>query len=273
MLFFKQGKKYILFLFTAVVFISVLFVCSRDLILERDFNITLIDKTEDETENFEIGIEFSEDYAINIDNQIAKLDKENEEDMLNQGGLLNNNLLPNQNTVAESDDAFDTTAEKEPEMPKDSGNNKKDEKKGTLYDVPLSQEKQEYVEKMAKEFGIPAELILGVMYTESRYKAEIVSKNGKYIGIMQIAKSNLKMLNSKFGITDLRDYKQNVKSGAYFLSYFYKKYDGDINKVLMCYHCGEGGAQRLWRNGKTVDGYCNKVAAEMNRIIESGSNK
>ena len=84
---------------------------------------------------------------------------------------------------------------------------------------------------------------------------------------MQIAKSNLKTLNKKFGITDLTDYLQNVKAGAYFLSYYYKKYDGDINKTLMCYHCGGAGAKALWKKGKTEDDYCIKVKKEMARII------
>ena len=138
-----------------------------------------------------------------------------------------------------------------------------------LYDVPLSAEKQSYVMEMAEYFNIPPELIFGVMYVESRYDETVISSNGKHIGIMQIAKSNLNTLNKKFGITDLTDYLQNVKSGAYFLSYFYKKYDGDINKVLMCYHCGEGGANTRWRNGITQDSYCRKVIKEMNRILSA----
>ena len=136
-----------------------------------------------------------------------------------------------------------------------------------LYDVPLSASKQAYVLEMAEEFDIPPELIFGVMYVESRYTETAIASNGKYIGIMQIAKSNLKTLTKKFGITDLQDYLQNVKAGAYFLSYFYKKYDGDIDKVLMCYHCGEGGASKLWRNGTTQDSYCRKVRGEMERIL------
>ncbi len=139
----------------------------------------------------------------------------------------------------------------------------------SLYDVPLPVLKQMYVIETATEFGIPPELIFGVMYTESRYQETAISSNGKYIGIMQVAKSNLKTLTKKFGITDLQDFNQNVTAGAYFLSYFYKKYDGDIDKVLMCYHCGEGGAKTRWRNGITQDGYCRKVRKEIDRILDS----
>ena len=136
-----------------------------------------------------------------------------------------------------------------------------------MYDVPLPRLKQIYVIETAMEFGIPPELIFGVMHVESRYTETAISKNGKYIGAMQIAKSNLKTLTKKFGITDLQDFQQNVTAGAYFLSYFYKKYDGDIDKVLMCYHCGEGGAKKSWQNGYYTDSYCRKVKKEMDRIL------
>ena len=140
----------------------------------------------------------------------------------------------------------------------------------TLYDVPLPALKQIYVIETAEKFGIPAELVFGVMYVETRYTETAISSNGKYIGIMQISKNNLKRLTSKFGITDLQDFTQNVTGGAYFLSYFYKKYDGDIDKVLMCYHCGEGSANVSWRNGVFEDGYCRKVKKEITRILNAG---
>ncbi len=135
-----------------------------------------------------------------------------------------------------------------------------------FYDVPLSEAKQMYVIQMAEEFDIPPELIFGVMYVETRYRENVNSANGKYLGIMQIAKSNLKRLNKKFGITDLTDYLQNVKAGAYYLSYYWKKYDKNIDKTLMCYHCGEGGAISRWNTGWTQDGYCRKVRKEIARI-------
>jgi len=136
-----------------------------------------------------------------------------------------------------------------------------------MYDVPLTIEQQMFVIETAERFKIPPELMFGVMHVETRYTVTAVSKNGKYIGMMQIAKSNLKMLTRKFGITDLRDFEQNVTAGAYFLSYFFKKYDGDIDKTLMCYHCGEGGAKKCWRNGYFSDSYCRKVRKEMDRIF------
>ena len=140
-----------------------------------------------------------------------------------------------------------------------------------LYDVPLTAEKQLYAVQIAEEFDIPVELIFGVMYVESRYHETSLSRNGKCIGIMQIASGHLTKLNSMFGITDLHDYYQNVKAGAYYLSYYYSMYGGDVNKTLMCYHYGGGGAKRQWEKGNTEDAYCRKVAGEINRIIAAGT--
>ncbi len=139
-----------------------------------------------------------------------------------------------------------------------------------LLDVPLTEEQQRYVWSIANEFGIDPIMIYGIMNAETRYKIGINSKNGKYIGIMQIAKSGLKNLKKRVGVTDLTDFEQNVRAGAYFISYYHKKYGCDINKILMCYHCGGGGANARWRNGITEDGYCRRVRAEMNRILTAG---
>ena len=137
-------------------------------------------------------------------------------------------------------------------------------------DVPLPAFKQIYVYEMADEFGVPAELIFGVMKVETGYRETLKSKNGRYIGIMQISLINMDFLYKKFGTTDLQDFCQNVQAGAYFLSKAYKKYNGDVDRTLMCYHMGEGGAKRRWAAGVYTDGYCNNVKKEMARIIAAG---
>ncbi len=137
-------------------------------------------------------------------------------------------------------------------------------------DVPLPAFKQIYVYEMADEFGVPAELVFGVMKVETGYRETLKSKNGRYIGIMQISLINMDFLYKKFGTTDLQDFCQNVQAGTYFLSKAYKKYNGDVDKTLMCYHMGEGGAKRKWAAGVYTDGYCNNVKKEMARIIAAG---
>ena len=151
-----------------------------------------------------------------------------------------------------------------------------------FYSVPLSFSKQQVVMDIADQFGISPVMIFGVMYAETHYNADNgISANGKYIGVMQIAKGHLTKLNARFGITDLQDFIQNVTAGAYYLSYytsFSKRYntkefnnEGDlIDMALMCYHRGEGNALKLWRKGTLTDGYCTKVKNEMARIVKAG---
>ena len=134
------------------------------------------------------------------------------------------------------------------------------------YDVPLDVLQKDAAVSAAEEFGIPPELAFGVMYAESRYTPSVISDDGKNYGIMQINEINFEWLNEKFGFSDFLDYYQNMRSGIYILSLFYEKYEGDIDKVLMCYRFGEFGAQKQWKKGVLTDGYCEKVRAEMERI-------
>lgn len=137
------------------------------------------------------------------------------------------------------------------------------------YDVPLTIEQQKAVEKIAARFNVDEELAFAVMYTESRFNPLAVNKKGTCFGIMQIAKSNLKMLTSKLGITDLLDFEQNVTAGCYFLGYYGDRYDKDPSIILLNYHGGPGYAQKMLAAGKTGDAYTAKVIKEMNRIIEA----
>lgn len=205
------------------------------------------------------------DFVIDIEKPDIRGDKE-DTTVTDTEGLASTEPVSSEteepSSEAMTSDAFDVTTAADTE----------DAEPVKLYDVPLTAEKQLYAVQMAEEFDIPVELIFGVMYVESRYHETSVSRNGKCIGIMQIASGHLTKLNRLFGITDLHDYYQNVKAGAYYISYFYSMYGGDVNKALMCYHYGEGGARNQWKKGNTEDSYCRKVAGEIERITAAGMN-
>ncbi len=69
---------------------------------------------------------------------------------------------------------------------------------------------------------------------------------------MQIHQMNFEWLESEleeYGVTDIQhNPEDNIKAGAYLLGGFIEKY-GDYHLALMCYNCGEGGAQDLWSRG------------------------
>ena len=132
--------------------------------------------------------------------------------------------------------------------------------------VPLENEQKALVLAVAEEFSVPAELIFGVMYAESRYTCNVISPDGENYGIMQINRVNFGWLSEKFGSEDFLDFYQNMKSGAYLLSQYHEKYGKSIDKTLMCYRFGEGGANRQWKKGVYTDTYCDLVRGEMARI-------
>lgn len=137
------------------------------------------------------------------------------------------------------------------------------------YDVPLTVEQQMAVERIAEEYGIEAELVFGIMKVESKYNVNAVGKDGKYLGIMQVAISNLGELSRKAGVTDLMDFEQCVTAGCYFLKQYGKEADGDVSVTLLYYHGGYRYANNMLKKGKTQDSYTKAVIKELNRIVEA----
>ncbi len=125
------------------------------------------------------------------------------------------------------------------------------------YDIPLSDEKQDYVFEKCEEYDVPCELVLAVMGTESTYTEEQISRNGDY-GIMQINKVNHPQLTAELGVTDFMDFEQNVLCGVYMLSHYYHLYT-DFNKIAMCYRYGENGAKEMWDKGIYETDYTRQI--------------
>lgn len=125
-----------------------------------------------------------------------------------------------------------------------------------LYDVPLSEELQNYTQDACEEYGVSYTLALAVMNQESRYQADAVSKTNDY-GIMQINRGNHKWLEDELGITDWFDPEQNILAGVYVLSQF-SEYE-DPHQILMSYNCGPTGAKKLWADGIYSTAYSRAV--------------
>ena len=136
------------------------------------------------------------------------------------------------------------------------------------YAVPLSIEEQKLVEKIAARFNVHEELVYGVMWAESRYDRNAVGRNGRYLGIMQISKSNLSILKKYCGVTNLMNFEQNVTAGCYYLGHYADLYDHNMNIMLLYYHGGYKYANPMIAQGIFEDRYTREVFAEMNRILE-----
>lgn len=150
------------------------------------------------------------------------------------------------------------TPEPEPEPVEDP------EPQVRIYDIPLSPELQEYTFRLCEENGLDYEMVLALMDQESDYREKVISKTNDY-GIMQINEVNHEWLKEELGIDDFLEAKQNIRAGIRILAELTAKYE-DPHLVLMAYNCGENGAKRLWKQGKTTSEYSRSIMARAEEL-------
>lgn len=137
----------------------------------------------------------------------------------------------------------------------------------TYFDVPLSNELQDYIRNLCDEYGVPIELVIAMIDVESTFRADVVSKTNDY-GLMQINKCNHEWLTDKLGVTDFLDPYQNINSGVYILSGHLEVTNGDIELALMRYNNGATGAKKLWDKGIYSTAYTQKIMTAYDSYIE-----
>jgi len=125
-------------------------------------------------------------------------------------------------------------------------------------DVNMDKDLQEFVYELSSSYNIDWTLVMAIIDHESDFIPTAVSPTNDY-GLMQINVCNHEMLQERLGITDFLDAEQNIRSGLYVLSYLFKKYDGNVHKVLMAYNMGEGGCERLWNSGVYSTSYSRTI--------------
>lgn len=125
-------------------------------------------------------------------------------------------------------------------------------------DVNMDKELQQFVFELSTSYNIDWTLVMAIIDHESDFIPTAVSPTNDY-GLMQINVCNHEMLQERLGITDFLNEEQNIRSGLYVLSYLFKKYDGNVHKVLMAYNMGEGGCERLWESGVYSTSYSRTI--------------
>ena len=128
----------------------------------------------------------------------------------------------------------------------------------TMYDVPISDDLQFFVQEWCKEYGIDPKLVLAVMSVESNFRPNAYNPDTDCCGLMQINTVNLPVLREKLGVTDLFNAYENAMGGIYLLRQALN-YDGDTEHALMIYNCGIGGAKKLFYKGVHSTEYSRKV--------------
>lgn len=130
----------------------------------------------------------------------------------------------------------------------------------TPFDCGLPEELQEYTYYLCEAYYIDFDFAMALMFTESSYKADIISTSGDY-GLMQINKCNHESLSSMLGISDFTEPYGNIRAGLFILRGLFEKYD-EPALVCMAYNMGEYGASVLWEQGIYETSYSNKVLSK-----------
>lgn len=112
------------------------------------------------------------------------------------------------------------------------------------YDVPLTEEQQREIQGFAHKHNVPYEIVLGVMYTESNFRADAIGDSGASVGIMQIQPYWHSGRMERLGVTDLTDPVQNAMVGIDILSEKLENYE-NVEKALVVYNMGDSGAKGI----------------------------
>lgn len=98
---------------------------------------------------------------------------------------------------------------------------------------------KENIAVFSENNGLNADFVAGVIFAESRFKKDAISKKGA-IGLMQLMPDTAKGFYNKEGFDKniLFDPETNIKIGCEFLKYLFDKYK-DETAVLACYNAGE----------------------------------
>src|SRR5208282_3456429 len=124
---------------------------------------------------------------------------------------------------------------------------------GLRYPTPYRTE----VEDAAKENGLDAAFVYGLMRQESRFVPDIVSGSGA-IGLMQLMPPTARWVAHKTGRStertpQLEDPELNIQFGSYYLRYVLGRLDGLQALGAAAYNAGPGRAQ-AWRGAVPLEG-------------------
>lgn len=118
------------------------------------------------------------------------------------------------------------------------------------------------IEKHSRDYNVEANLILSIIYVESRFDPEAVSHAGA-IGLMQVMEGwqNAWDINE-----DLRNINTNIKYGTQVYS-TYRHIWSDVELILTAYNRGPGPVESAMRKGEDPrNGYARKVLEIYSRL-------
>ena len=126
-------------------------------------------------------------------------------------------------------------------------------------EIPLDDDILNFTYTTCLEKNIDFELVLAIIYVESRFTPNIVSDSNCY-GLMQINGIHKNWLRD-YGITDLLDPKQNILAGTLILKSYFEKYGEEYG--LMAYNSGDKKTLENKNNKIKETSYTKRVNQKM----------
>jgi len=116
----------------------------------------------------------------------------------------------------------------------------------------------------AARHGVAEELVLAVIWNESRFRPTATSPAGA-MGLMQLMPSTVRTLSERLGVADPDPYDPafNVDAGTYYLGLLLRRFAGDETLALAAYAAGPGAVQRWQRQGRRLPASCQRYAARV----------
>lgn len=128
------------------------------------------------------------------------------------------------------------------------------------------------VDRAAGEFGLPADLLLALIWVESRFDREAVSPAGAR-GLMQLMPGTACDMARALDEDDPDPHDPcfAVRAGAAYLALLRDRFGGDLDVALAAYACGPGRVRRsLRRTGRVPKAglrYARKVQEARRRFV------
>ena len=125
------------------------------------------------------------------------------------------------------------------------------------------------VERAARENKIPASLIFGVIWVESRFNPEASSGVGAR-GLMQLMPKTARYLAECIDwpkrVVDIEDPEFNIAAGSYYVARLIKQFNGDLDLALAAYNAGPGNIAKWMNNTGLPD-----VSIEYYTMVETAA--
>lgn len=139
-----------------------------------------------------------------------------------------------------------------------------------IEDIPLPEEFQTYINKVAKSYEIDPVIVFSIIAKESDYDTTAIGDNGDSEGLMQVQRQHHEERMERLGCTDLFDPYKNVLVGVDYLSELLTKY-GDMEMALIAYNAGATGANKDYFSKGIYTNEYSQAVLEQSEIFDKGA--